>query len=191
MLDATINYLFNIADEALRARNPRLFLDRFSPFHARFHMQNIRDLGFLTFHWCVIYYFRIIGLDRAMNIMPYTINDFSTGGRFFTGNSFCSNWLSSAPSPRSVNDLILYSWQLELCHNDWHMAIETRTGTPMMDPYVNIYYPAFWNLHFFLNLAFEDQLNQYKSNIGGSSLATAYQVIQDIDRRYLGAIQRI
>ena len=154
-------------------------------------MQNIRDLGFLTFHWCVIYYFRVLGLHNILNVRPYSINDFSPGGIFFTGNSFCSNWMSSAVSSGNVNDLIRYSWQLELCHNDWHMAMEERTGAPLMDPYINIYYTAFWNLHFFLNNEFEAQLNQYRANTGNPAVATAYQALQDIERRYPGAIERI
>jgi|SRR5215212_2325796 len=110
----------------------------------------IRELGFLTFHWCAIYYFRAVGLDSLLRIRPYTINDFSPGGIFYTGDKDCSDWMASGFLSRNVDDLIRYSRQLELCHNGWHMAIEERTRTPLMDPYINIYYPAFWNLHFFL-----------------------------------------
>src|SRR5687767_8176074 len=99
--------------------------------------------------------------------------------------------MSSGFLSRNVEDLIRYSRQLELCHYGWHMAIEERTRTPLMDPYVNIYYRAFWYLHFFINNEFEAQLNSYRSAIQNSALTTSYQAILHIERRHPGAIERI
>lgn len=185
MLSTTINYLFNIASEALNVRDPWRFLYHFSPYHTRFHMQseNMRDLGFLIFHWCVIFYFKAVGLESILRIMPYTINDFSPRGRFYTGDINCSAWLSETQCSQSTDDLITYSQQIERCHNSWHMAIETGTRTPMMNAALNIYYPAFWNLHFFINNLFETQLDSFRAAVN-PTYTTAYQVIQDIDRSY-------
>jgi hypothetical protein len=154
-------------------------------------MENIRELGFLTFHWCVIHYFRKVGLNSPMRIRAYTRNDFSPGGIFYTGERDCSDWMSSGFLSRNFEDLIRYSRQLELCHDGWHMAIEERTGAPLMDPYVNVYRREFWNLHFFINDEFEAQLNSYRSAIQNPALTTSYQAIQHIERRHPGAIERI
>jgi hypothetical protein len=192
MLSDTINYLLNIATEALRANNARLFLDRFSSYHAAFHRRDItsRDIGFLMYHWCVIYYFRTLALDRIMNITPYTIRDFMPWGRFYTGNVFCGTWLERILLSRNINDLIRFSWQLELCHNEWHAGIETVTGAPMMDPARNIYFQAFWNLHFFIDSLFVQQLIGYR-DANNLSFRTPYQIIVSLERSYPGLVGRI
>jgi hypothetical protein len=190
MLATTINYLYNIALEALNNNNPWQFLVRFSPYHYRFHMQTIRDIGFLVFHWCAIYYFRALGLDTLLRIAPYQIRDFSPGGAFYTGDSFCSNWLSRAQTSRNIDDLLSYSRQMEQCHNGWHGSIEIVTGAPLMDPAINIYYPAFWNFHFFINSAFERQLFSYSSS-SSLPLRTPYQIIQYIEQMYPNTTGRI
>jgi hypothetical protein len=190
MLAPTINYLRIIAREALNENDPWQFLVRFSPYHARFHMQTVRDIGFLVFHWCVIYYFTALRLDRLLRIMPYKIRDFAPGGIFYTGDAFCSTWLSRVPRARTIEDLLRYSWQIERCHNGWHTSIESVTRTPLMDPAINVYYPAFWNLHFFINTAFESQLYSY-SNASRLPLRTPYQIIQYIDQRYPAIVGRI
>lgn len=190
MLAATINYLRNIAREALNQNNRWQFLVSFSPYHARFHMQTVRDIGFLAFHWCAIYYFRALGLDRLLRTTPYEIQDFGPGGIFYTGDIFCSNWLSRVPRARSINDLLRYSLQIEQCHNGWHTSIETVTRSPLMNPTINIYYPAFWNLHFFINNLFENQLYSYNS-FSRLMLRTPYQIIQYVEQMFPSTAGRI
>lgn len=191
LLSQTISYLSNIALEALNSGNPRRYLERFSPFHLRFHTisPELRDVGFLSFHWCAIYYFRILGIDRIMNVVPYTVNDFDQGGIF---GSQRINWrfLAYAVSSRSVGELIEYSRQVEMIHNISHMAIETVTGTPMMEPSLNIFYTAFWNLHFFINMLFEQQIEYYRQYTHWW-LRTPYQVIQSIEQEYGQLMGRI
>jgi hypothetical protein len=185
VLRPTLDYLLRIANEAVNAGNPWLFLNSLGPLHVRWHDTPIetRTLGFLIFHWLVIFYFRSLGLDRIMRITPYNTSDFSPGGRFYSIDVNWNSWMGSISRSRNINELIRYSAQIERWHNNVHMTLEMATGTPMMDAARNIYYSTFWNLHFFINNRFENEANSVRTTFL-PWLNTVYQVIQYIDDRY-------
>jgi hypothetical protein len=182
MLQPILNYLCDISSDVLFLNNPWRYLDRLSPIHLRFHMNPLerRNTGFLTFHWCIIFYFKALGLDKIMGTFPYSLNDFIPGGIFYSRDSDWNVWMGQPPKSRTINDLLQFSERIERWHNGAHMAMEMVTRTPIMDAAINIYYSAFWALHFFINNAFEEQLDRYRVT-SGLNLVTPFQVIQQID----------
>jgi hypothetical protein len=151
-----------------------------------------RSVGFLTFHWCIIFYFKALGLDRLMGINAFSPNDFLIGGRFYNIDTDWNVWMENTQSVRNINDLLQFSDRIERWHNSAHMSIEMVTGTPMMDASINIYYRTFWELHIFINNTFEEQLNSYKINTNPNpNMITPFQVLQAIDSFYPNFIGRL
>ncbi len=94
-----------------------------------------------------------------MSVAPYTVNDFSPGGPFAEADWNAS--MQGVSPSQSLDDLVLYSQAIEGWHNEAYMSIGDVTGAPMMDPSVNIFYTAFWNLHSLINQRFEAELQSY------------------------------
>jgi hypothetical protein len=69
--------------------------------------------------------------------------------------------MSGASDAADLQGLADYSRAIERWHNvEGHMVVGNVTGRgeDMMDPRVNIFFPEFWRLHYFINDRFEDQL---------------------------------
>jgi hypothetical protein len=141
---------------------PNEYLRQLAPLHNRWHgfSRGARPIGFLLFHWHLIQHFKGSGLEQAMGTTPYTVADFSPGGDF--ADSDWLAWMGSAPDATDVRGLANYSLALERWHNvEGHMVVGmvTGRGEDMMNPLVNIFFPEFWRLHYFINERFEEQLS--------------------------------
>ena len=62
-------------------------------------------------------------------------------------------------------DLFSYSKRIEDWHNFAHESLMMVSGQPLHDASVNIFYPLFWDLHFFINNLFEKELRSLSSSI--------------------------
>jgi hypothetical protein len=150
--------LSRLGREARRRDDPSYFLDRFGPMHRRWHSlsSNARPLGFLLYHWHVIQAFKIAGGPRFVgggSITPYTPANFAAFGWPYN--------VTAQASAGDVDSLANFSFEIEMWHNDAHMAIGMATDTPMMDPEENIWYLPFWRLHYFIDARFIQQLRRF------------------------------
>ena len=91
---------------------------------------------------------------------------------------------------RSLDDLALYSQQIEGWHGEAHMVIGDATGAPMMDPRINIFYTPFWNLHFFINARFEAELRSYAA-AAHPAIDTPSDIVRHIEEQHHGQVRRI
>src|SRR5437879_765082 len=158
MANPTLSRLAGFAAAAKKQRNPHLYLQRLGPLHNQWHSvpATRRSVGFLLFHWHVVAYFNDLGLGKTMGVKPYKLADFQPGGQFDQ-----ADWATLSGNPaaaKSVANLEANSIAIERWHNEAHMVIGDATGAPMMDPSVNIFYSAFWDLHGFINARFEADL---------------------------------
>jgi hypothetical protein len=151
-------------------------------------MQRVRRVGFLLFHWHVVEHFKALHLDREMRIKADTEADFNRGGRF--RGAHWSAMMRGVPDSVSIPDLVNYSRAIEGWHNEAHMVIGDVTGLDMMDPKVNVFFPEFWGLHFFINNRFEQQLRSYAK---AEKLAkrTPGAVVSGIEDQHPGIVARI
>lgn len=147
----------DITNQAMRQNGtarPQTFLRLLGPIHDRWHKTSARRIGFLLFHWHVIESFKKVGGPQFLGgIMPFSLNDFRSMRVPYDVNVPISNG--------NIAQLIDFSDRIERWHGDAHMAIETKYNVPMMNPLVNIQYPQFWRLHYFINSMFIGALKQY------------------------------
>ena len=87
--------------------------------------------------------------------------------------------------------LVAFSTSIESWHNTAHMRIGSATGTPMMDPRQNIFFRAFWQLHFFIDDVFGVTLRQYGDRAHPGQLVIASAVAAHIEARHHGWVPRI
>jgi hypothetical protein len=192
MHSVTINRLQSFAEEAERSGNPRRYLELFGPLHNTWHsFPSVgRRVGFLLFHWHVMEHFRALGLHDQMGVTPYTVTDFSPGGQFAEAD--WNETMQGVAASRSLDDLVDYSGAIESWHNEAHMVIADATGTPLMDPSINIFYSVFWNLHSFINRRFEAELQNYMNAAhptpGFQTPKIAVEHIEDQHHRYVRRI---
>lgn len=182
MHSAILIRLQQFENDAKNTNNPRLFLTELGPLHNSWHRNSAvrRRIGFLIFHWHVIEHFETLGLKQILNVKPYSISDFSQGGKFASAD--WNSAMSTAPQSKSIQDLESYSAQIEAWHGDAHMEIGMAENIPMMDPLVNINFTQFWNLHYFINAKFKDELQSYiKAAHPGLNLSTASKIIEHLE----------
>ncbi len=188
-----LSELQRFEQEARRQRNPQLFLQLLSPLHAQWHAvpSRARRVGFLLFHWHVIEHFQALGLENQMGVQPDTVADFSApGGRFRAADWAAS--MDGVADATTLAELEEYSQAIEAWHNDAHMVIGQVTGLDMMDPRANVFFTEFWNLHFFINARFEEQLRSYADNAHPDlNLRTAADVVKHIEGEHPGTIALI
>jgi hypothetical protein len=81
-----------------------------------------------------------------------------------------------------------YSLALERWHNvEGHMVVGmvTGRGEDMMNPLVNIFFPEFWRLHYFINERFEEQLATYAQSAHPDlGLTTPHGIIDHIEQSH-------
>jgi hypothetical protein len=188
MHSLTLNRLQAFEDEARRRSNSRVFLQLLSPLHAQWHAQRTRRVGFLLFHWHVIQHFRALALDGRLGVEPYGTDDFGPGGPFEAVDWTAA--LGGVPDSESLGDLQLYSRAMEGWHNEAHMEIGMVTGLDLMNPASNVFLTEFWNLHFFIDSRFDEQLHSYaeKQHPG---LQEVDEVVEHIEGSHPGTIARI
>jgi hypothetical protein len=190
MHSLTLNRLQRAEYDAKKDSNPLLYLQRLSPIHTAWHGTSFvgRRVGFLLFHWDIIQHFKILEIESELNVNPYREADFRGNGRFAE-----ANWdesMGTVGPSRNLDDLIAFSQQIEAWHNEAHMIIEDVTGAPMMDPSRNIYYPAFWNLHFFINQKFEQEAKNYAKS-ADPSLKDIDSVIRLLENEHYKIVKAI
>ncbi|MBA3749962.1 MAG: hypothetical protein H0X03_03555 [Nitrosopumilus sp.] len=182
-----VRNLQRMADEAKRNGNPPLFLTRFSPVHVRWHGSS-RIPGFLLFHWHAVEHVKDLGIDSMLGVNPYVVNDFRPGGDF--ADADWDDYMGSFGPSSTLDELAEYSFQLENWHNNSHMVIGNATGTDLMNPATNIFLREFWNLHFFINQRFENEMKSY-AEANHPTINTAAAIVRHIENshhRYVRSI---
>lgn len=166
---------------AQAAGTPMRFLDWLGGLHDLWHMEPQRDLGFLIFHWHLVSHVRSLQIDTKLGVQPYPLQDFAAGGQFAAAGPM------PTPAAQSLDQLGTYSNSVETWHGGAHMAIGNVTGTPMMNPLVNVALTQFWNLHFRINSEFEARLLSYAA-ANHPTLTSAAAVVQHIEEQHANAV---
>lgn len=149
------------ANSARSQGNPLLFLNQLESIHANWHSRTFaaRRLGFLTFHWQVIEFFKLARCPQLWSggIKPFRGTDFTNFGSPYSATVHAKS--------DDIDSLADFSMATESWHNDAHMAVGMAFNieNDMMNPSVNIYYREFWRLHYFINSKFLRELSRYDS----------------------------
>ena len=169
---------------AATAQDPAGFLEGLSSIHDDWHTQFDRGYGFLLFHNRVVRAFRAIVLP-AVNptIQAFTAQEFQDMG--------VTPFQADLTNVDTLGELVSFSTSIESWHNTAHMAIGTATGTPMLDPCQNIFFRAFWQLHFFIDERFETTLQQYGDQAHPNQFVIASAIAGHIEARHHGWVPRI
>ncbi len=171
---------------------PNEYLRQLAPLHNRWHgfSRGARPIGFLLFHWHLIQHFRGAGLEQAMGTTPYTVADFSPGGDF--ADSDWPAWMGGAADSSDLQGLANYSLAIERWHNvEGHMVVGmvTGRGEDMMNPLVNIFFPEFWRLHYFINERFEEQLSSYAQSVHADlGLTSGGEIVDHVEESHHDAL---
>ncbi len=178
-----------------RARDqgsPNAYLRQLAPLHNRWHgfSRGARPIGFLLFHWHLIEHFQGAGLEQQMGTTAYTVADFSPGGDF--ADAEWPAWMGGVPDATVLQGLADYSLAIERWHNvEGHMVVGevTGRGEDMMNPLVNIFFPEFWRLHYFINDRFAEQLASYaQSAHAGLGLTGPREIVDHIEESHHSAL---
>lgn len=159
-----VTTLQTAARAARAAGNPLQFLNQLESGHANWHGRTFgaRALGFLTFHWTVIKYFRSAGCPTLWSggVRPFREVDFAGFGWPYDVTARAANG--------NFQSLADFSRAIETWHNEAHMAVGMafNIANDMMDPRVNIYYREFWRLHYFINGRYLAELRRYDAKGG-------------------------
>jgi hypothetical protein len=149
----TIRAITRYADDAIKQKDPLVFLQEFGPLHNRWHTTSLRNnVGFLLFHWHVVTAFKRCHADK---IWPGGVHAFSLADwkRF--------DWpFKPIAKPRAGNfdSLAGFSSAIENWHNEAHMAVQMATGEDLMNPSTNVLLRNFWRLHYFIDARFLEAL---------------------------------
>jgi hypothetical protein len=178
-----------------QARNqgsPNTYLRRLAPLHNRWHdfSRGARPIGFLLFHWHVIQHFKGAGLEQQLGTTAYSIADFRPGGAF--GEADWPAWMGGVADATDLQGLADYSLAIERWHNvEGHMVVGevTGRGEDMMNPLVNIFFPEFWRLHYFIDERFDEQLTSYAASTHPElDLTTPHAIVDHIERSHHGEL---
>lgn len=121
-------------------RHPFDFLDAMRTIHPWWHTRGSRYIGFLTFHKEVIVAFRrSLATAGSDALFPQPL---STPIPVYDINRM-----------DSINDLNLFSSEIEAWHNAVHM--NPQFPPSFMDPERNIYFLQFWQFHHFIDQKFD------------------------------------
>jgi hypothetical protein len=171
---------------------PNEYLRQLAPLHNRWHgfSRSARPIGFLLFHWHVIQHFKGSGLEAAVGTTPYTVADFSGGGQF--ADAQWPAWMDQVPDASDLQGLADYSTAIERWHNvEGHMVVGmvTGRGEDMMNPLVNIFFPEFWRLHYFIDARFAEQLRAYADAAHpDAGLTTEAKIVDHIEETHHTAL---
>jgi hypothetical protein len=173
---------------AIDQGSPNEYLRQLAPLHNRWHgfSRGARPIGFLLFHWHLIQHFRGAGLEQQLGTTAYTVADFSPGGDF--ADARWPAWMDDVADAGDLQGLAGYSLAIERWHNvEGHMVVGmvTGRGEDMMNPVVNIFFPEFWRLHYFINERFEEQLSAYAQSAHPDlGLTTPREIIDHIEQSH-------
>lgn len=147
----TRDILAQLASE--NADDPGGFLEGLSDIHADWHGEFVRTYGFMLFHNRVVRYFQgIVNAQLQQPVEPYTPTELQQMG---------VAPLNADPNmATSLGGLAAFSAAVENWHNAAHGAIGDATGVPMMDARQNIFFRAFWRLHYFIDALFRAALER-------------------------------
>jgi hypothetical protein len=166
------------------AQDPGGFLEGLSPIHDDWHTEASRGYGFLLFHNRVVRNFNtIVGPAVDPAIEPFTEQQFRDMG--------VQPFQADLAGVDTLEELVGFSISIESWHNTAHMGIGTATGTPMMDPRQNIFFRAFWQLHFFIDDTFAVTLQQYGERAHPGQFVIASAVAAHLEARHHGWVPRI
>jgi len=175
---ASLAQLQTITDQAMQQpvgqARVDAFLNALGPIHEAWHMTPMsqRKLGFLLFHWHVVQHFGTVGGPAAFGgVTPFAPSDFRRFGWPYN--------VAVTVGRGQINALETFSQDVENWHNRAHMAIGMAFGVDLMNPRTNIKLVQFWQLHFFINSAFEKKLRTFRRSSSQRLLA----VVADIESR--------
>lgn len=149
-----LSAIYREASQTRTGSKAQTYLRLLGPIHNTWHSTRARRLGFLTFHWYVVGYFkRIRGPQFLGGISPYTTQQFAALGAPYDADV-------NVPSG-GLTELEDFSRSIEGWHNDTHMNISMADGVDLMNALTNIFIPQFWRLHFFIDNEFQRKLRDY------------------------------
>ena len=152
----TTSAIDRYANDAIKKKDPLVFLKEFGPLHNRWHTTALRNrLGFLLFHWHVVTALKKSHADQIWpgGIQPFTIADWEG-----------FNWpynITTAVTAGDFDSLAAFSSAIENWHNEAHMAVMNATGENMMNPLTNVLLLNFWRLHYFIDARFMEALASF------------------------------
>jgi hypothetical protein len=191
-MHSTLEQILASYEQRSRQLNaPNEYLRQLAPLHRQWHgfSRGARPIGFLLFHWHLIEHFKGAGLEQQMQTRAYTVADFSTGS--FSGSDWPA-WMGDVPDATDLQSLADYSLAIERWHNvEGHMTVGmvTGRGEDMMNPLVNILFPEFWRLHYFINDRFAEQLASYAESAHPDlGLADAAAIVDHIEETHHQAL---
>ena len=130
------------------------FLKKLGPIHNNWHVAHNSGTsltGFLLFHWELIQRFKKVGGPAHFGgVVPFTMAQLAADGADYNVNV--------AVRKDNVSSLEDFSSELEVWHNNAHMAIGMHFHINLMNPKTNVRLVQFWQLHFFINDRFEEAL---------------------------------
>jgi hypothetical protein len=188
-IQAIINIIEGYASEAQKQGDPQIFLQRLSGprgMHAVWHfgdqptgtLRHFGVFGFLLFHWHLVQ--KVI---QFFNYPALTEADFSNGGTYYSPQIDWNARIAPNLFPaQSIDDLIYFSYNFEIWHNDVHEVLEQRSGTPMGDASQNVLYPIFWQWHRLVNNVFEWQL-QNLAKATGTSFNNFFEIVNSLENQ--------
>ncbi len=156
MADPIISRLDGIVQPGTTAND---FLRKLGAIHAAWHSVHnagTAKTGFLLFHWELIQRFnRVKGPAFFGGISPFTPNQLDTSNAHYD--------VTVQAHPNDTASLETISQDIELWHNNAHMAIGMVVNKNLMNPRTNIRLREFWQLHVFINDRFEEQLKRFQA----------------------------
>ena len=192
-MHSTLEQILDLYEQrATEQGAPNAYLRQLAPLHNRWHgfSRGARPIGFLLFHWHVIEHFRSVGLEQLAGITAYDEADFGPGGDF--ADADWPAWMGDVEQALDLQGLADYSLAIERWHNvEGHMVVGmvTGRGEDMMNPLVNIYFPEFWRLHYFINDRFEEQLASYAQSVHPElGLTSGGEIVDHVEESHHGAL---
>lgn len=176
----TVRLINHYATEALKKKDPMVFLQDLGPLHNRWHGTSLRNnIGFLLFHWHVVSAFRKCHADQVWpgGVQPFTLADWDQFGWSYN--------VSANVTAGDFDSLAAFSSAIESWHNEAHMAVQMATGEDLMDPATNIFLRNFWRLHYFIDARFLEALDTFD----GSGSVKAQ--ISRLEKKYEGRLGEV
>jgi len=134
------------------------FLKKLGPIHTKWHTAHNSGTGksgFLLFHWELIKRFKAVGGPAHFGgVTPFTTADFV---------SFSAPYdVNVTVTKKNLVRLEEFSSDVELWHNNAHMAVGMAFHKNLMNPKTNVRLVQFWKLHYFINDRFEEKLADFE-----------------------------
>lgn len=176
----TVIAIEKFAGDAIKQKNPSLYLQKLGPLHVRWHTTSLRDtLGFLLFHWHVVGEFRRCRADKIWQggVKPFSLAEWK-------GFKWPYN-VSLKVKAGDYDSLANFSRALENWHNNAHMAVMNATGEDLMNPATNVLLRNFWRLHYFIDDRFLQALAAFDPS------GTPKQKVARIETKHHASLGRV